>query len=241
MAKVEIAATIAPKDILTKDLKDQLQQNKDAIDIIELRIDQRNTFEFSELESLFIELQQLKCDARILVTYRTATQGGKGDKSGKIYYEFILDLIQIQGYDMLDIEWDEANKNDLMPLVVQAQSAGLEVVLSQHDFDKIPPLENLKFTYFKMSQLGADYLKLAVMPNDAQDVLNLLYALYASSGSINAKTVGIAMSELGLVSRTAQGVFGGTISYGCLGTPQAPGQIHVNKLKKLLSLYEGNK
>lgn len=241
MTKVEIAATIAPKDILTQDLKDQLQQDKTAIDIIELRIDQRSSFEFSELESLFIELQQLECDARILVTYRTATQGGKGDKSGEMYYEFIQDLLQIQGYDMLDIEWDEANKETILQLVVQAQDVGLEVVLSQHDFDKTPPLENLKFTYFKMSQLGADYLKLAVMPKDAQDVLNLLDALYASSGSVNAKTVGIAMSELGLVSRTAQGVFGGTISYGCLGTPQAPGQIHVKKLKELLSLYEVNK
>ncbi|PTK52891.1 3-dehydroquinate dehydratase, partial [Staphylococcus nepalensis] len=52
---------------------------------------------------------------------------------------------------------------------------------------------------------------------------------------------GISMSHLGLVSRTAQGVFGGSISYGCLGEPQAPGQIHVTKLKEILTLYESNK
>ena len=39
------------------------------------------------------------------------------------------------------------------------------------------------------------------------------------------------MSDIGLVSRTAQGVFGGTVSYGCLNEPQAPGQIHVEELK----------
>jgi len=46
------------------------------------------------------------------------------------------------------------------------------------------------------------------------------------------------MSSLGKVSRIAQGVFGGTLSYGCIEEPQAPGQIHVSKLKSMVSFYE---
>lgn len=241
MSEVDIAVTIAPKEEITEQLKKDLVKEQSSIDIIELRIDQRESFEIADLENLFKTLKDLQLDAEILVTYRTTVQGGKGQKNGNAYYEFLQDLIQIQGYDMVDIEWDEAQTEILLQLVAQAQSAGLKVVLSQHDFEKTPNLEALKFLYFKMNKIGADILKIAVMPNEKQDVLNLLEALATASESIEAKTVGISMSQLGLVSRTAQGVFGGIISYGCLGVPQAPGQIPVNQLKELLNIYKTNK
>ncbi|CAL27362.1 type I 3-dehydroquinate dehydratase [Staphylococcus carnosus] len=241
MSKVDVAVTIAPKEEITDQLKKDLIREQKSIDIIELRIDQRESFEIADLERLFKTLKDLQLDVQVLVTYRTSVQGGKGQKNGNTYYEFLQDLIQIQGYDMVDIEWDEAQTEILLQLIVQAQSAGLKVVLSQHDFDKTPNLEVLKFLYFKMNKLGADIVKLAVMPNEKQDVLNLLEALATASESIEAKPVGISMSHLGLISRTAQGVFGGIISYGCLGTPQAPGQIHVGQLKELLNIYEINK
>lgn len=241
MSKVDVAVTIAPYEGIDEQLKSYLIREKENIDIIELRIDQRESLDFKELEKLLKDLKNIDIKARVLVTYRTAVQGGKGSKNGKDYYEFLQDLIQIEGYNMIDIEWEETQTETLLQLIAQAQAAGLEVVLSQHDFEQTPNLEALKFTYFKMNKLGADILKIAVMPKERQDVLNLLEALATSAESVQSKSVGIAMSHLGLVSRTAQGVFGGAISYGCLGEPQAPGQIHVRKLKELLNLYEINK
>ena len=64
----------------------------------------------------------------------------------------------------------------------------------------------------------------------------LLEAVAYTSEAISQQVIGISMSHLGLVSRTAQGVFGGTVSYGCLGEPQAPGQIHVKELKTIIIL-----
>ena len=54
---------------------------------------------------------------------------------------------------------------------------------------------------------------------------------------MDCKVVGISMSKLGLISRTAQGVFGGALTYGCIGEPQAPGQIDVTDLKAQVTLY----
>ena len=71
-----------------------------------------------------------------------------------------------------------------------------------------------------MNQLNPDYVKIAVMPQD-KDVATLLEAVATSADTLDAKVIGISMSKVGLVSRTAQGVFGGTVSYGCLGEPQA--------------------
>ena len=85
---------------------------------------------------------------------------------------------------------------------------------------------------------NSEYVKIAVMPKEKQDVAMLLEAVAYTSKAISQQVIGISMSHLGLVSRTAQGVFGGTVSYGCLGEPQAPGQIHVKELKKQLLFYE---
>ena len=89
-----------------------------------------------------------------------------------------------------------------------------------------------------MQSFSPDYIKVAVMPKNKQDVTNLLMAMSDSADSVNPRVIGIAMSKLGLVTRTAQGVFGGTVSYGCLDTPKAPGQIHVSVLREQLKIYE---
>ena len=75
------------------------------------------------------------------------------------------------------------------------------------------------------------------MPKGKEDVTNLLNAMSVTADSINERVVGIAMGKIGIVSRTAQGVFGGTISYGCIDTPKAPGQIHVATLRQQLDFY----
>ena len=47
------------------------------------------------------------------------------------------------------------------------------------------------------------------MPHNKNDVLNLLQAMSTFSDTMDCKVVGISMSKLGLISRTAQGVLGG--------------------------------
>ncbi|MCP6297418.1 type I 3-dehydroquinate dehydratase, partial [Klebsiella pneumoniae] len=75
------------------------------------------------------------------------------------------------------------------------------------------------------------------MPHNKTDVLYLLQAMYTFSDTMDCKVVGISLSKLGLISRTAQGVFGGALTYGCIGVPQAPGQIDVTDLKAQVTLY----
>ena len=103
------------------------------------------------------------------------------------------------------------------------------MVLSHHNFNETPSLEELKFTYYKMHQFEADYLKVAVMLMMKRCITSI-GAVKDSADALNQHIVGIAMSD-SIVSRTAQGVFGGTVSYGCLNEPHAPGQIHVEELK----------
>ena len=236
MSHVDIAATIAPEVEISQILLDDLNRYKDSIDIIELRIDQ--WFKFN-MERFNFVIKQLKTfNFKILVTYRTASQGGKGDLEEKDYLDIINQIIQNHQFDMLDIEWSQSMNLELYANVIQqAQRQGIEIVLSHHNFKETPSLEDLKFIYFKMQKLQPSYLKLAVMPQCKEDVLHLLEAMSVTVDTAPYKVVGIAMSNLGIVSRIAQGVFGGSISYGCLDQPKAPGQIHVQQLEQLISVY----
>lgn len=236
MSKVDIAVTIAPEDATISDLFKDLEFYQDSIDIIELRIDQWT--DVTGVKQVINELKELPFEFKVLITYRSNSQGGKGHVNEMEYQNVIQKLINESGYEMLDIEWDDKkDKKTYLSFINKAHQKGIQVVLSHHNFNETSSLEELKFTYYKMHQFEADYLKVAVMPNDEKDVLHLLEAVKDSADALNQHIIGIAMSDIGIVSRTAQGVFGGTVSYGCLNEPQAPGQIHIEELKKQIDFY----
>lgn len=239
MTQVDVAVTISPEETITQLCLDELIKYKDYIDIVELRIDQWENFVIKNVDTVIQQLRGLNLDFKILVTYRTSKQGGKGNVEETTYIDILKLLIEYAQFELLDIEWSGAiNTDQYAQLITDAQEKNLNVVLSHHNFEETPSLEEIKFIYYKMQKLAPQYLKLAVMPNNKEDVLHLLEAMSVTSDNTPYKVIGISMSHLGLVSRVAQGVFGGSISYGCLGEPQAPGQIHVKALKQQLEFYQ---
>lgn len=239
MTKVDIAVTIAPENKITEETLQQLKLYSDSFEIIELRIDQWQAYNNELLEQTIESIKELNINKRLLVTYRTQSQGGAGTLEDDNYRQLLFNISNVNGVDLLDIEFDKSVNRDLfIALVNDVESQGVGTVLSYHDFKQTPPIEELKHLYFKMHQLSPSYIKVAVMPHDKMDVLRLLEVVSETADTVSEKVIGISMSKLGIVSRTAQGVFGGVVSYGCLDTPKAPGQIHVETLRAQLNLYE---
>lgn len=237
MTHVDIAVTIAPENKLDEETLINLKKYSEDVDIVELRIDQWNDIDVNLIDTIQQQIKDL--DKRLLITYRTSSQGGNGQLNGDDYYQMLNSLIKVNNYDLIDIEFDKNTDKEILATIISAaQNKDLEVVLSYHDFEQTPKLDELKHLYYKMQSFSPDYIKVAVMPKNKQDVTNLLMAMSDSADSVNPRVIGIAMSKLGLVTRTAQGVFGGTVSYGCLDTPKAPGQIHVSVLREQLKIYE---
>lgn len=241
MTNVEVAATVAPNQLLDTATLDDIQAFSEDMDILELRIDQWKQQHLELLESNLKRLQDMNLSVKVLVTYRTLSQGGQGEMSNESYIALLNNIIKDHHCHMIDIEWDsDFDVSAYRELVNLAHQNNKQVVISYHNFEETPETDILKFTYYKMNQLNPDYVKIAVMPHGKEDVVTLLEAMAASADRLDAKVIGISMSSTGLVSRTAQGVFGGTVSYGCLGEPQAPGQIHINRLKQQLLFYENH-
>ncbi|MEJ7493443.1 type I 3-dehydroquinate dehydratase, partial [Staphylococcus lugdunensis] len=76
MRKVDIAVTIAPEEATINDLFKDLEFYQDSIDIIELRIDQWT--DITGVKQVVHELNELPFEFKVLITYRSNSQGGKG-------------------------------------------------------------------------------------------------------------------------------------------------------------------
>jgi 3-dehydroquinate dehydratase-1 len=109
-------------------------------------------------------------------------------------------------------------------------------VLSFHDFQRTPPLQELLARFRQAKDLGADVGKLAVMPRSKADVLVLLQATLQASEMLDIPVAGMAMGALGAVSRVCGGVFGSALTFAVGQAASAPGQIPIDELRAALAV-----
>ena len=88
-----------------------------------------------------------------------------------------------------------------------------------------------------MQECGADLLKLAAMPTDAEDVLTLLSATWEMKEKYARQPlITMSMGGTGIVSRLSGEIFGSALTFGSAGVASASGQIGVSELRNVLDL-----
>ena len=179
------------------------------------------------------ELRQIIGDKPLIFTYRTANEGGMGAIDSS--YESLLKASIDSGFvDLVDVELLIGDETATQ-LIAYAHANGVKVIASNHDFEGTPKLEDILIRLQKMQKLGADILKIAVMPKNMKDVLTLLEAtVIMSEQYAQCPLVTIAMSDLGAITRVTGEVFGSSITFGTLGKLSAPGQIAAPELSDML-------
>ena len=125
-------------------------------------------------------------------------------------------------------------------IVDKAHECNVKIIMSNHDFDNTPDLEEIISRLDKMNKMGADIVKIAVMPHDARDVITLLSATEKAVRIIDKPVVTMSMSGLGLISRLSGEIFGSSITFGAVKEASAPGQIDVNSLRSVLDIIHNN-
>ena len=137
----------------------------------------------------------------LLLTYRSATEGGKGAGHGQGYEDYLASLLQLHPpVAALDIEMAcPASK----ALVAAAKAGGYDVVGSCHDFTATPSAAQITQKLVQITAAGADITKVAYMPRDAQDVAALRHAAHDFAGAYpHQPLIAISMGQLGAPSRT---------------------------------------
>lgn len=104
------------------------------------------------------------------------------------------------------------------------------LILSRHDFRATPAPGTLRSWFSAMFRAGADVAKVAVTARRPEDLHGLLDALRGQRRPV----VGIAMGVAGAPSRVMAGLFGSVLTYGCVDEPRAPGQMRVDRLRRMV-------
>lgn len=208
-------------------------------DIMEWRIDyyEAGIKDNEKLIATAKALRDVVGELPILVTFRTKNEGGVLELAEDEYLDLVATVVTNRLGDAVDIELfhDEERVKDL---VKQAHNYNVVVIMSNHDFEKVPAKDVIEFRLKKMADLGADVPKLACMPHSADDVLTLLNATNDARKALSTPIITMAMADLGKVSRIAGQVFGSCLSFGAVGKTSAPGQLSIEDLRNAENYLE---
>ena len=208
-------------------------------DIMEWRIDyyEAGIKDNEKLIATAKALRDVVGELPILVTFRTKNEGGVLELGEDEYLDLVATVVTNRLGDAVDIELfhDEERVKDL---VKQAHNYNVVVIMSNHNFEKVPAKDVIEFRLKKMADLGADVPKLACMPHSADDVLTLLSATNDARKALSTPIITMAMADLGKVSRIAGQVFGSCLSFGAVGKTSAPGQLSIEDLRNAENYLE---
>lgn len=207
------------------------------VDVVEWRVDWfENVFDFSKVKDTLKDLRAVLGDTPLLMTFRTSKEGGEKSIEIDDYAIFNIKVAETGYVDLIDVE--VFTGDDVVKKIISgAHNAGVKVIASNHDFNKTPDKDDIISRLRKMQDLGADILKIAVMPTNKKDVLTLLTATEEMySDYAERPIITMSMAGTGVISRLCGEVFGSSLTFGAAGKASAPGQMGVNDLSTVLTL-----
>jgi 3-dehydroquinate dehydratase-1 len=209
--------------------------------IVEWRVDvYEHVDQIEAVQEMITKLRMALSDELLLFTFRSHKEGGNKEVTVHYYVELLQAAIMTKKIDLVDVELFTGEK-DVKELVKTAEANDVYVIMSNHDFEKTPPKEEIITRLCKMQELGAHIPKMAVMPNSVEDVITLLDATNTMKMDYaDRPIITMSMGGIGLISRLAGECFGSSATFGAGSQVSAPGQIPVSELRRALDTLHKN-
>jgi 3-dehydroquinate dehydratase-1 len=205
-----ICVSISDRDI------EKCIESLDKVEMAEVRID-LTEFNDDEIRKVFSQRKKLIATCR----------------PGKIKDEDRIEILKTaieSGSTYVDIEYEApvTHKNDLIAFAHRHQC---DVIISYHNYDRTPELEELEEIVDNCYAQGADLAKIATHINVNRDNSKIL-SLYKAPGRL----VAIGMGDLGRISRIVAPFLGAEFTYASLNDREAtaPGQISYERLSQFI-------
>ena len=213
-----------------------------AADMVEWRADfYENLSDTEKREVVLNKLSDILGQIPLLFTIRSKAEGGNRQISTKDYVNYNLAAGKTGKADLVDVEFfgDETEKK---ALVTKLQALGAKVIASSHDFEKTDGKDVLLERFKTMEESGADILKIAVMPDEFEDVAAIMLATKEMSQITDKPLISMAMGQIGSMSRISGENFGSCVTFGTVGAVSAPGQFPIKELRMMMdALHEKNR
>ena len=205
----------------------------ESCNILEIRYD---FFDESEWQGLSARIRKIAPKAIQLGTIRLKRDGGTFPNARAIerpvLWKKILEAADVP--EWLDLERDCLHDYD--NLKVLATPKGVKILISEHNFTRIPSDLELKNYLTDVKRVKADGIKIAAMSNSDDDCTRLYkFAKKAKSFKLIAA---FGMGETGKISRIWSLKEGANLTYGSIGKAAAPGQIDVALMRKAIDRLE---
>jgi len=200
--------------IANKTFTECLEIAKNA-EIVELRLDLLD-LNLDELKQLF------SLDTRFVITNRL------GDYINEQAAAFLMNIIDL-GVAFIDIEIEEDNEH-LSSLIDYAKVTNCKVILSYHNFERTPSVEEMQTIIDLAKSQNADYVKIAVQASSKVDTARVL-SLYEN----NDKLIAFGMGEVGRISRVTSLYLGADFTYVAPDNESATasGQLTIEEMLKV--------
>ena len=195
-----------------------LADNKDYVDICELRLDLLSPSEVAKAADF-----PSMVDIPVILTLRRVSDGGECTLQEKARRSLLIDTMKNGGFSYVDIE-DDVKKSDVEEA---AHSLGMKVIRSYHDFEGVPA--DIFSRVHSLASRG-DVAKIAVTPHNTADVMTLFRI---NEELKDVPKIIIGMGEWGVATRILYKKMGSILTFGSNGKAVAPGMISARELKLL--------
>ena len=221
-------------------IEEIIELTKCPVDIIEWRVDAFSKhLDFNEVREILQTITPCISDKIFLYTFRTKLQGGFGDVTSD-QLDDIHDIAAESGVvDLLDLEFFAEE----FPVIkiLRLQEKGIKIVASHHDFEETPERDVMKMLLERMCAGNADIVKIAVMPQNEEDVLRLLSVtneFYKENP--DTPIISMSMGKYGMISRLCGETFGSCVTFAVNKESSAPGQMSMGKVIEVIDFLHEN-
>lgn len=203
-----------------------------APDVLEWRVDFYEDIGATEKVLDVITDMKTKTDIPLLFTIRSEREGGEPisiSENEKI--NLLKAVCEHSAVELVDYE--VFNEKEYVQTVQKAaQKNGKQLVLSYHNFTETPATDKLLAIGKEMDTYGADFVKLAVMPQSKEDVFRLLELTWRLDKKVSGSVITMSMGELGILSRAIGWAYGSVLTFAVGVEASAPGQVPITELRK---------
>ncbi|EHI75369.1 type I 3-dehydroquinate dehydratase [Streptococcus tangpeifui] len=225
---MKIVVPVMPRSL---DEVNQLDAAKyDHADIIEWRADFLPKDDIIKVAPAIFE----KFPGReIIFTLRTQAEGGQISLPDEEYVSLIKEVSSLYHPDYIDFEY--YSHQDIFSQMLEFPN----LILSYHNFEETP--DNLMSILSELTTLTPRVVKVAVMPQTEQDVLDLMnFTRGFKVLNPEQDYVTMAMGKLGQVSRLASDLMGSSWTFASVDEASAPGQIGLADMFKVREILDAD-
>ena len=172
----------------------------------------------------------------VLLTRRNETEGGqplKIDESAVV--AMYTAACKAKCVELIDYELSNAPA-DLKALREVSKANGIGMIMSYHNFQMTPDGATLDSKFAAAKAFDADVGKVAVMPSNERDVLELLAATSRAREALDIPLISMSMGGVGSLSRIMGWVYGSAATFAVGKSSSAPGQIAIEDLRTALAI-----